>query len=150
VIAVGAALLPLAIHQSNNRSADFIRQISLAKRIAQVPKQYLVGFDSPLEAGVTAVAVALAGYGLWLLFTRATRSERRGALVGAAIAAVAVGAPLVLAFAGADYLITRNVIGGWLPAAIVVGAGLGAVRAPRSGPAAAAALCALSLFVVVA
>src|SRR5437763_4753254 len=35
VAAVGAALLPLAIHQSNNRSADFIRQISLAKRVAQ-------------------------------------------------------------------------------------------------------------------
>src|SRR3954471_1775634 len=150
VALAGAALLPLLIHQARNDRADFIRQIGVLKRAVQVPKQYLVGFDAPLEAAATVVAVALTAYGLWLLARRADERERRGARRAALIALPALAVPLVLAIVGVDYLITRNLIAAWVPLATVVAAGFGARRAGRAGIAAAAALCALSLAVLIA
>jgi len=80
-----------------------------------------------------------------LLALRGVTRERRGALVAAAIAAVAVGVPVAMAIAGADFLDTRNVIAGVVPAAIVVACGLGARRAGAGGLAIAAVLVAISL-----
>ncbi len=146
----GIALLPLVVHQAGNDRADFIRHVALGKRIVQVPKQYLVGFDSPLEALATAVAVALALYAIWLLARHGDMRERRGAGLAALIAVVALGVPLVLSLVGIDYLITRNLIEGWLPAMMVVAAGLGVRGAPRAGAVTTAALCAVMLAVLVA
>jgi mannosyltransferase len=146
----GAALLPLLVHQARNDRADFIRESGVATRAAQLVKQYLVGYDAPLEAAATVVALALTAYGLWLLWRRADRDERRGAALAARIAVPALAAPLALAAVGIDYLITRNLIAAWVPAAIVLAAGFGARRAGRAGIAAAAALCVLSLAVFVA
>jgi len=150
IVAAGAALLPMLIEQAGNDRADFIRQIDLPKRVAQVPKQFLVGFDAPLEAVVTALALVLAGIGLWLLALCADGRERRGAGIAAVILAFALLVPLALAIAGVDYVIARNVIAAWVPAAIVLAAGFGARRAGRAGIAAAAALSLVSLFAVVA
>jgi mannosyltransferase len=149
VAGAGAALLPLALHQAHNHRADFIREITLAARILQVPKQYLVGYDAPLEVAATIAAAALAAYGLWLLAARATDRERGGAAVAAGIAAPALLLPLALAVGGADYVVTRNLIAAWVPFTIVFAAGLGARRAGRAGAIATAALCALSLATVV-
>jgi hypothetical protein len=54
---------------------------------------------------------------------------------------------LSLAFiaAGSDALITRNIIGLWLPAAIAVAAGLGLARPRLVGAVAAAALCGIGV-----
>jgi mannosyltransferase len=150
VALAGAGLLPLVVEQADNDRAGFIRDISVGTRIVQVPKQYLVGFDGPVEALTTAVALALVLAGLWLLVRRGDTAERAGALRATAIAAPAVLVPIALALVGADYLITRNLIAGWVPAALVVAAGFGARRAGPLGPALAAALCLLSLAVVVA
>jgi hypothetical protein len=150
VALAGAALLPLLVHQAGNDRADYIRRIGLLERALQLPKQYLTGFDAPLEAAATALAVALAAYGLWLLARRADAAERRGAARAAAIAVPAIGVPVVLAAVGVDYLITRNLIAAWVPAMTILAAGFAARRAGRAGPAAAAALCAVSLAVVVA
>ena len=150
VAVAGAALLPLMIEQAGNDRANFIDRIGLVKRLAQVPKQFLVGFDAPLEAATTVVALALAGVALWLLVTRSGPAERRGASTAARIAVPALAIPLVLAVIGLDYLIARNVVMAWVPVAIVLAAGLGARGAGRVGIATTAVLCALSLLVVVA
>jgi len=149
VAIVGAALLPLAIHQSGNEGAGFIHGTSLASRLVQVPKQFLVGYALPSQAVFTAGAAVLAAAALLLLFTRADERARRGAATACAFVVLAAGVPLVVALAGADYLITRNVIAGWLPFAIVLAAGLGAARARVAGPALTALLCALSFTAVV-
>jgi hypothetical protein len=150
VLLAGAALLPLAIHQADNNGAAFIKSIAWGKRALQLPKQYLVGFDSPYETAATAVALALALYGLWLLATRADERERSGARLAALVALPALVVPLLLPIVGIDYLITRNLIAAWVPAFIVVAAGFGAARAGRTGIVAAALLCAVSLATVVA
>jgi mannosyltransferase len=145
----GAALLPLAVHQAGNDRAGFIHAIALGRRVVQVPKQYLVGFDAPLEALATVVALALSLYAVWLLARRGDEGERGGAWTAACIAVPALGVPLVLALVGVDYLITRNLIGAWVPLMAIVAAGLGVRRAPRAGAVATAALCGVMLAVLV-
>ena len=51
---------------------------------------------------------------------------------------------------GVDYLITRNLIEGWVPLMAVVAAGLAVRAAPRAGAVLTAALCAVMLAVLVA
>jgi uncharacterized membrane protein len=147
--AVGAALVPLAIDQSGNRGARFIGDTDLGARLAQIPKQFLVGYDSPSEVAFTVVTGVLAAIALALVVTRADARERAGARAAAVLAAAAIGIPLVVALAGADYLIARNVIAGWLPLAVVLAAGATAARARALGVAVAAALCAVFLAAVI-
>jgi len=67
--AAGAALVPLALDQRSNEGAAFIGQSSLATRLAQIPKQFLIGYDAPAEALITilaAVAMLTAVAGLVL------------------------------------------------------------------------------------
>ena len=150
VALAGAALLPLAIDQASNHAADFIRVSSLGTRLLQVPKQFLVGYDSPWETAATVAAVLLAALALVLLVTRSTPRERRGAGAAAALGLAIALPPVILAALGADYLITRNVLVAWLPAAVVLAAGFAASRARLLGTAGAAALCALGLALVIA
>jgi hypothetical protein len=56
---------------------------------------------------------------------------------------------LVLIAGGIDDLITRNVIALWVPAALVLAAGLGARRARATGIVAALALCAIGIVAAV-
>jgi hypothetical protein len=147
IAAAGAALLPLAIEQVGNHAADFIKFDPLGKRILQVAKQYLVGYSAPGETAAEIAAVALAVVALFLLLTRARPVEPRGAWIAAAMGAVVVGLPLLIALAGADYFITRNVILGWLPFAVVLAAGF---AARPVGIAGAGALCAIGLALVIA
>jgi len=141
-LAVGLALLPLALHQRSLDLASFIRSDSVLARAARTPKQFLVGFDAPLEVLLAVAATVIAAVAAAI----ALRRPRRGVGIAAVLAAAAFGLPLLLAIAGADYLETRNLLLAWLPAATVVAAGLARSRA---GVAGAAALCAIGLAAVV-
>jgi mannosyltransferase len=148
--AVGAALVPLAIHQSHNRGARFIGNVDLGERLVQVPKQFLVGYDLPAEVPLTVAAALLAVLALVLLATRADPRARRAAASAAWLIAAIVALPLLVAVAGADYFISRNVIAAWIPLAIVLAAGLAAPRVRRLGPVVAAALSGVFLAATIA
>jgi mannosyltransferase len=155
LIAVGAvalcglALFPLAIDQVATGNSNWIAPIPLRPRLAQVIPQFLIGFQAPAQAVLEPLAAAMALVGLGLLALRSEVAWRRRAL---AIGALAIGGlvlNLALIAGGVDDLITRNVIALWLPAALVVGAGLGARRAGALGIAAATVLCATGLVAAV-
>jgi 4-amino-4-deoxy-L-arabinose transferase-like glycosyltransferase len=150
LLAVGGALLPLLLRQRRLDLTSFITETSLPKRVALVAKQFVVGYSSPGQTAVIVAGACLVVLGLALAWWRSIERERRAALLGAGIGIVAVGIPLLLALAGADYLDTRNVLGAWLPLMAVPAIGFGARRAGRTGWAALAALCVLGLFVSVA
>ena len=150
VVAVGVALIPLALRQRSHEGAAFIADLDFGARLVQLPKQYLIGFDGPFEAPAAIAAAGLALFGAMLLFTRASADERRGARIPAVVAIIGLLVPLVLAAAGADYVITRNMLAALVPLLIVLAAGFGAHAAGRLGIAGAAALCALSVALVVA
>jgi mannosyltransferase len=146
----GAALLPLLLDQASDRLTEFIEGTSLPTRVAQVPKQFAIGFDAPLEELLGVVALALAACGGWLLATRADAEERRAVPILLALAAAGIAVPLVLAVAGADYLLTRNLIAAWIPLALLAAAGFGARSGGRLAVGALTALCTLSAAVVAA
>src|SRR6476661_4979637 len=114
VVAVGAvvvfagALLPLALHQRSTGAARFISESSIARRLVQIPKQFVVGYQGPLETAMTVVALLLIAYGVFLCVR--SPDARSRVLPFGAIAIAAIVAPLVLALIGPDYLISRNVI----------------------------------------
>jgi mannosyltransferase len=149
VAAVGAALLPLPLAQRAG-GRFWISDIALPNRVVELPGIFLVGFETPHPFVAAACAAFLALIGLVLLLTRGERSEQRGALLAATVAVVSILLPLALALAGLDYLIYKNVIAAVLPLLLALAAGFAAQRAGVAGPAAGAALCALSLAVVVA
>jgi 4-amino-4-deoxy-L-arabinose transferase-like glycosyltransferase len=148
VVAVGAvavasaALLPLALHQRSTGAARFISESSIPRRLVQIPKQFLVGYQGPLETALTVLALLLVAYGV----VRMVGTGSRVWLL-AGLAAAAILAPLVLALVGPDYLLARNVIAALVPLAVAIAAGFATSRA---GIAAAAGVCAIGLVQVIA
>src|SRR4051812_11724164 len=134
VAAVAAALLPLALHQQSLDLASFIRGEAIGYRLALAPKQFLVGFDAPLEvaAAVVAAGVALAG----LVGAGVRLRDRLGVRLAGGLAIAGIAIPFLLALLGVDYFETRNLLPVWLPFMVVVAAGLlsfGAGRGVAAG-----------------
>ncbi|PTL56469.1 glycosyltransferase family 39 protein [Paraconexibacter algicola] len=131
---LGLALLPLALDQRSAGRASFIGEEPLGTRLAQVPKQLLVGYDAPGEV----VAAVLAG----LLALAALAGLRRaGGPVRAlaAVAAASVLVPLLLVVAGDDYLVTRNLLAVAVPLLVLLAVGTAGLP-PRAGTVVAVAL----------
>ena len=153
---VAAALAPLALGQRENDTAAFITGSELLTRLAQLPKQFLVGYDAPLEpllVAVTGLAV-LAGFAaLAAVLTGridAPPRERGDGARVAGLAAAAVALPVLAAIAGEDHLITRNVLFLLPLACALAGAGLAAGMRVVFRPAllALGAACAAGVVVV--
>ena len=141
-----AALLPLALHQRSTGAARFISASSLAKRLAQIPKQFVVGYQGPAEVVTTVLTLALVAYGLFRLLNAASPERRARALLLAGLAFASVIAAALLAAIGPDYLIARNTIAALLPLAVAVAAGL---ALDRAGLVAATVVCAIGAFIVI-
>lgn len=150
VAAAGVALVPLALAQRSNRLAvPLAEESSTVLRTLQVPKQFAVGFDAPLEVPLAVVCLVLAVAGAALLRSRPEAERERlapAAVVGGAVVLI----PIVLALAGFDFVSARYEVAGLVPLALCVAAGCATPRARRLGPAIAVALCAIWLGVVVA
>jgi hypothetical protein len=140
----GLALVPLAISQNGTGRGNWIAHAPLGRRVAQIAPQFVIGFGSPAYDVLEPLALALAIFALVLLVTRGG-GERRGALVAGALALGGLAISLVLIAGGVDDLITRNVLAIWMPAALVIAAGLAAPRARLVGLGGAVALCAIGL-----
>ena len=155
-VAAAAALAPLALDQRANDSAAFIGESGLVRRLLQVPKQFLVGYDAPLErlvAVATAVALLAGVAGLVrLLAGRAAvrDGERSDAVALTGVTALALAIPVALALAGEDHVVTRNLLATLPLVLALAGAGLSAAAEVAVWPALAlaAAACALGLAAV--
>ena len=147
---VPLALIPLVTAQGQVQDYSFVKGESLLTRVfAQVPKQWLVGYDAPAETLVVIVVSAVSALALWLAWKRAEGRERSAARLGVAMGLVTIAIAFVLALLGGDYYLSRYLLAAWLPLALVLAAGLGARRGGRLGVAGAVALCALFAFVVI-
>ena len=158
VLAVGCALLPLAVSQQSTGHADYIAHASLHTTLVQIPKQLLIGYASPGQ-DVTATLAALLVLGGAILPLALVSRVRDRARWPLAVGASAVLVPVVLALAGIDFLDTRNLLPALPP--LVIAAGIGfdgwselavAVHRPGwrlSGVLAASALVVISVLVVV-
>ncbi|MEA2266850.1 MAG: mannosyltransferase [Solirubrobacteraceae bacterium] len=144
---VGAVLAPLALHQRAQGGAAFIAASPLGTRLAQAAKQLVVGYDAPGELALTLVGAGLV-LGLLGLLARGAAGPARGRALGlVGVAGAGVGLPVGLAVVGLDYVITRNLIAAWVPAAIALSAGVSLRAGARAGPPLVAGLCAVGLAV---
>jgi mannosyltransferase len=154
VVAIGLALLPLAIHQADIPNNDWVSNEPLGTRVLDVARKFLVGetgaYISIYGRGAQSTYLnrallpgALVLVAVVLLLRFAGARERRGAGLALTLAAVAVIVPVLLSLAGADYLLARNLLPAYAPAAVLVACGFGARRCAWWGPALGAALCAV-------
>lgn len=111
----GLALAPLIASQADAR-VDWITDTSLLSRIVDVVKHFAAGaFGTPVDVlGVVAIAAIAVGV------ARAGGRPRTLLL----ILAVAVAGPIVLAIAGADYVLDRYLIATLVPLLAIVAVGL--------------------------
>lgn len=149
VVAVGAALLPLLIHQNDGRAGYIATQGgSLAYRLGQLVKEDIIGSGQPLRALLTAIGCALVLAAGVLLVRRSERRERRAAGMLIAIGVGGVLVAVLVALAGSDYVNTRNLLPTWPALMLVVAIGLGTRRGRVAGSIATAGLVVLSLVCV--
>lgn len=131
---VGAALIPLILAQAGH-GTQWIGQWALVSRLEAIPQYYLTGYTgSSLGHGIELLvfAVALSGvvHGLW---RGLDRNEERAALIALTITACGTLVPIILAFAGADYLAPRNLLGAMVPLTALLAVVVVARRAGTTG-----------------
>jgi mannosyltransferase len=139
------AVAPMAISQEASGRAESLADEDLGQRIAQVPKQLLVGYDGPQQNLLIALSVALlavAAVGLWRI------RAKPQVLATAAVAIAAIIVPVVAAVLGVDFLNTRNVLPGLVPLLALAAAGFSTVAQPW-GLLSAGALAAVGVVTVV-
>jgi uncharacterized membrane protein len=136
-IVVEAALLPHAIQHASHPTHWIASVGPLSVRLRQLPAAF--AFNTLYKDGgavfddALLVTALLAGVVIVLLVVGAGERELRGAGIAAALAAVVIGVPLLLAVAGRDYIEARALIPAWIPIAVVLGAACTARRARAPG-----------------
>jgi 4-amino-4-deoxy-L-arabinose transferase-like glycosyltransferase len=137
VAAVQAALLPLLFTHATHSLLGFIKATSLSIRVRQVPVGFALGSlyqSSLVDYGLLGAALVVALL-IGLLVVGTDGPQLRGAGIAAALGAVVLVVPLLLALAGEDYYIVRALMPAWIPLAVVVGAACTAPRARIAGAA---------------
>jgi mannosyltransferase len=144
-----AALAPLAFAQRATGSSTWIAAESLATRVLDLPKQFLVGPNAPLDR-----PAALLGAGLIAATVVGALARRRGvgggALLALGVGTVTLGLPVVLAFGGFDYLNPQNELPALVPLVIGFATVAATSRATGASTFLVVAMCALSISLVVA
>jgi len=151
VAAVGAALIPLAVAQRGNSFAHTFDEVGtpLMERVAQIPKQFAIGYDAPLEniAGGLTIVLLLLGVVLVLL---SEPELRQRALVPLTVGVAGVLTPVAVAVTGLDVVSSRYLLPALPPLLVVAAAGFTADTRSRLGPTLLAGLAAGWLAVSVA
>jgi uncharacterized membrane protein len=144
VAAVQLAVLPFLLTHATSHLLGFINGTPLGTRLQDVPAVFAIGtpYDGQVAHLGLLAAAALAAVVIPLLLIGADSAQLRGAGAAAALAAVTILVPLVVALLGEDYFIQRALIPAWIPLAIVVGAACTTPRARIAGGALAAVLLA--------
>jgi mannosyltransferase len=148
--AAGAALVPLAIHQSHLHHDTWIARIPPGTRIVNTAKAFVAGPSGAPSALLWVVGGAALAAGLLLLVTRADEGERRRVSAPAALGGAALLVPALLMAVGIDFFYPRNLIPALVVLLLVPAAGFAVARANRAGLLAAFVLCVVNVAAVVA
>jgi mannosyltransferase len=146
VVLVGVALLPLILTQDGSHGNRWIAHASLVLRLGQVLPLFLLGPQTHARVALKFLAYAMVAVGIALLVWRSRRRERQGALLPGGLALAGF---LLSVGPGHNTLLVRNLLPLWLPAVLLLAAGLGAARARVAGIAATAVLCAIGITAVI-
>jgi mannosyltransferase len=152
VAIAGMLLAPLLVHQASFAHAEWISNFSLWHRLWETGLTFALGETGDIIARpehplLAIVPGLLAIAGIWLVFARGDRAERRAAGIPLALAAVTVVVPLVIALldSGKDYVLARNLMPALVPLLVALAIGFTLRGARRSGAVLAGLLVAYSL-----
>jgi 4-amino-4-deoxy-L-arabinose transferase-like glycosyltransferase len=143
LVAIQLAVIPIAVNDLSHPLLGWIKQFPLHARIEQVPVAFAAStlYQTSFVTHGLVAATLVAAVCTALLVVGGDRKHRRGAVIAAVVAATVLLAPLVLAAAGRDYYIARNLIPAWVPLALVIAAACTSRRTlPAGVPLAALAL----------
>lgn len=143
VALAGAALAPIALHQSAGKNNDWIATFDMAGRLRETGISFFVGEAGLLKHALAPIALFAVAVGLLLL--RGGVREKRGALVALAIGGGSILLALTFAAMGQDFVLERNLLPALIPLALVGAAGIAAPRAGWLGAAVGVALVAYFL-----
>jgi mannosyltransferase len=160
VLAVGVALIPLAVTQEGGGRRNGFTAIPLASRVGELGLNFVASEEPAPFAGsgkIDAVqGIAAVGGALLLLtalglvVTRASPEEMSAAAVVGALGSAAIAVPVLLAVVGIDFINPRNLIGALVPLLILLAVGFGARGSGHLGWIAGLAACLLFSGVLVA
>jgi mannosyltransferase len=149
VAVVGAALVPLAIHQKQQGHTSWISSIPLHTRAGDLLKEFVIGPSGSPTVALSILAGGLVAAAFVLLALKGGERERLDARPALIVGGAAILLPLALALVGLDYFFPRNLIAAWLPLAALVGLGCGLAAAQRVGAGIAVALCSTLLAITI-
>lgn len=148
----GLLLTPLLLHQSSFAHAEWISNFSLWHRLWETGLTFALGetgdiIAQPEHPLLAVVPGLLAIAGVWLVFARGERTERRAAGIPLALAAVTVVAPLAIGLLdpSKDYVLARNLLPALVPLLVALAVGFTLRAARRAGPVLAGLLVVYSL-----
>lgn len=147
IAAVALALAPLVASQSANlRHTTWIANSTVAYRALETAVAFAIGetgrfIGQKPSLGLAVIPLVLLGIGA-LLALRAPAEQRRAAGIGLAVGGGALLVVLVLAVAGQDYLLDRNLLPVLIPLGLVAAVGFGATRPALAGTVLASLLVA--------
>ena len=150
VAVVELAMLPFALVDTSHRTG-WIAAIPKQNRISNAISEWgasILYRRASIPLGLLAgigVATIVACLAMWGGDRRTKDAVRVGAVIGGFVWI----APLVLAFAGHDYFLSRNVMPAVIPFAVALGGACAAPRARLVGGALAAALLALFAYAAI-
>ena len=140
--AVAAALAPLALYQERETYSGWISKSPLGDRLRWSVEQLVLG--PYFHVGIWLLPAALGVFALALVLCARDGPRSRPALWAAAIAGATIAASLLLAAAGSDFFVARNLIAVVVPLICVLAIAIATLR--RAWAPALAALAALSLY----
>ena len=140
---VAVAHVPLVAQQRRGGGADWIGDLSLEHRVAEIPKRFAAGeFGNQLNY-LFWPALACTALALVILWRRSEEPERRGGAIALAVGGAGLLIPIAFALVTLDYVFPRNLIGSLPVLLVALGAALTSPRARRAGVALSAALAVL-------
>ena len=156
VACAGAALVPLAVVQEGTGRGNAFRASPVAERAATAAVKYFttegpapqggISSTTPFERGAGAAGLALVGIGIAVGLRARDRRARRATALAATVGLGAFALPVLLAWAGVDYIDPRNMAAALVPTLVAGAVGFTAGR--RAWLAVAGPVAASALFVV--
>jgi mannosyltransferase len=133
--AMGLLLLPLLAYQLDHVPRPWSALFSVSDQVRAVGQEFVIGptWTPLIHRGGMAVLALLALTGAAGLLRRDAGPERRAALAPLAVAGVTLALPFLIALAGPNYVTPRNVLGAWVPLALVVALGASVPSFTRAG-----------------
>jgi len=146
----GLALVPLLTSERSHLAFSYITGTPLSTRLSQIVPQFLLGVSAPSHTVLKFAGYGIVGTGILLLAFRGTRREQRAGGAMALLAAASFALIMLVAAFVTDTVVTRNVLGLWVPLAVAVAIGLGSIRYRLAGTGLTLALSGIGIAIVVA